>query len=259
MATTVGPNGNTAANDQGGGGATWTNPGNAVTQNGTYASCVATGGLSNTLTGTSCGFSLPAGSEATAITVEVYCYFLTSTHNCAIGAVLYGTTSASVGTTPSWVSVTFPDIRGQGMTASIINGSSFGGQITPAYGVSDTLYVDAFRVTVTYGTPPTISSLSPNSGPVASGTSTTVTGTGFQNDTPGTNSITVNGYSATGVSVASDSSLTCTIPSGVAGTYNVVVLNNNGQGTKTNGWTWLSAFLPPVRMLRQAVNRSRLW
>ncbi len=90
----------------------------------------------------------------------------------------------------------------------------------------------------TYVAPaPTVASISPSTGTTAGGTSVTITGTNFVN---GATTVTIGGASATGVSVASASSLTCTSPAGAAGARNVVVTVSGQSATLTNGFTYVA-------------------
>lgn len=86
-------------------------------------------------------------------------------------------------------------------------------------------------------TPASIST-SPSSGPTAGGTSITITGTGFESNA----TVTVKGGSATGVSIASETSLTATTPSGTLGAGDVVVTNPDSglSGTQSNGFTYVA-------------------
>ena len=84
---------------------------------------------------------------------------------------------------------------------------------------------------------PTLTAVAPASGPAAGGTTITLTGTGFQNNTPGTNSVTVGGENATSVVVVSDTTITCDTPARPAGAADVVVSNDNGTATLAGGGT----------------------
>lgn len=91
----------------------------------------------------------------------------------------------------------------------------------------------------TYNAPPssapTVSAVSPGSGPTAGGTSVTISGTNFVSGA----SVRFGGTSATNVSVTSSTSMTATIPAHRAGAVNVVVTNpDNQSGTLTNGFTY---------------------
>jgi hypothetical protein len=83
---------------------------------------------------------------------------------------------------------------------------------------------------------PTCTAASPNNGPAAGGGSVTLTCTNLYNGT----SVTFGGVAATNVVVTSMTTLTCTPPSGSAGTsVNVVVTNADGKsGTLTAGYTY---------------------
>jgi hypothetical protein len=82
---------------------------------------------------------------------------------------------------------------------------------------------------------PTVSSVSPNSGPTEGGTSITISGTNFE----AVPTVTVGGVAATGVSFSSSTSITATTPAHAAGAVSVVVTNPGGQsGTLTNGFTY---------------------
>ncbi|MDR3426029.1 IPT/TIG domain-containing protein, partial [Silvimonas sp.] len=83
---------------------------------------------------------------------------------------------------------------------------------------------------------PSISGVTPNTGPVAGGTSITISGTGF---TP-TTSVTVDGIPATSITINSATSLTAITPAYVSGPLaaNVVVSNEIGGATLAGGFTY---------------------
>jgi formylglycine-generating enzyme required for sulfatase activity/CxxC motif-containing protein (DUF1111 family)/subtilisin-like proprotein convertase family protein len=87
--------------------------------------------------------------------------------------------------------------------------------------------------------PPTVSSITPNVGPIAGGTAVTISGSDFT----GATSVTIGGVAATNLVVVSTSTITATTPAGTAGAKNVVVTSPWGQGTLTNGFTY---FAPPT-------------
>jgi hypothetical protein len=96
------------------------------------------------------------------------------------------------------------------------------------------------------GTPPapapSISSVTPNSGTTAGGTSLTVSGSNFG---PGA-SLSIGGAAATGVSVLNGSTITAITPAHAAGAVNVVVSNADLQSaTLVNGFTY-TAPAPPA-------------
>ncbi len=102
----------------------------------------------------------------------------------------------------------------------------------------DTLTATATNAfTYTSGPPPapTVTAVSPVSGPTAGGTTITVTGTGFQTGA----TVTVGGAAATSVTVLSAATITAVTPAGTAGPANVTVTNPDAQtGTLTGGFTY---------------------
>ncbi|HEV2116610.1 MAG TPA: IPT/TIG domain-containing protein, partial [Terriglobales bacterium] len=87
-------------------------------------------------------------------------------------------------------------------------------------------------------TAPTVSSVSPNSGPSTGGTAVTISGTNFAAGAV----VTFGGTPATNVTVVSGTSITATTPAHAAGTVNVVVTNSDSQsGTLTSGFTYTSS------------------
>ncbi|HEX6882807.1 MAG TPA: IPT/TIG domain-containing protein [Planctomycetota bacterium] len=105
------------------------------------------------------------------------------------------------------------------------------------------LLADGYR----YHARPTLTAVTPSSGPGAGGTSVTLTGSGFQADAPGTNAVTFGGVPATAVSVVSDTALTCLTPPGPEGTsVDVVVSNANGTGTLFGGFAYATPAAPAV-------------
>lgn len=89
--------------------------------------------------------------------------------------------------------------------------------------------------------PPTVSTVSPNSGPAVGGTLVTITGSGFQAAPTPSPTVLFGGNPATSASVAvvSATQITARTPAG-AGTVNVQVMNTDGQsGTLTGGFTYV--------------------
>lgn len=82
--------------------------------------------------------------------------------------------------------------------------------------------------------PPTIISITPNSGPVAGGNQVTITGTNF--DISAT--VAFNGTSATNVGVLSLTTLMATVPPGNPGTVSVTVTVNGQPVTLANAYTY---------------------
>jgi len=88
--------------------------------------------------------------------------------------------------------------------------------------------VPAFPLTLSLGftaPPPTLSAVSPASGPTAGGTALPLTGTNFQVGA----TVTIGGGAATAVTITSATRITATTPSGRAGAAAVVVTNPDDQ------------------------------
>jgi hypothetical protein len=86
--------------------------------------------------------------------------------------------------------------------------------------------------------PPTLTSVSPNSGSTVGGTSVNIAGTNFSSGA----TVKFDSSAATNVSVVSSTSITATVPAHAAGPVNIVVTNPNGQSaTLTNGFTYVTA------------------
>ncbi|HEY7337758.1 MAG TPA: IPT/TIG domain-containing protein [Bryobacteraceae bacterium] len=93
----------------------------------------------------------------------------------------------------------------------------------------------AFRAAA--GTAPTVSSVSPNSGPTAGGTAVTITGTNFAAGA----SVTIGGTAATNVTVVNATTITATTPAGSAGAATVTVTVSGQSGSLANGFTYSAA------------------
>lgn len=81
---------------------------------------------------------------------------------------------------------------------------------------------------------PTITSCSPNSGPIAGGTPVHIVGTEFT----GATAVTFNAVNATMYSVVNATNILAVVPAGSSGIGDVVVTTAGGSGTLTNGWTY---------------------
>ena len=92
----------------------------------------------------------------------------------------------------------------------------------------------------TYVAPPTVSSVSPNSGTTAGGTAVTITGTNFAAGA----TVTFGSTAATNVVVASATQITATVPAGSAGAVTVTITNSNGlSGSLASAFTYV---VPPT-------------
>ena len=197
-------------------------------------------------------------------------YELTGTY---VGFTTFGTSSTTV---TSWSGIGTPTVSNvspnngpaTGGTAVTITGTNFAGGAAVTFGgttatsvtvVSSTTITattpagtaGAATVTVTnpggqsgslaggfiYGSP-TVSSVSPNNGSTAGGTSVTITGTNFASGA----TVTFGGTAATSVTVVSSTTITATTPAGTAGAVTVTVTNPGGQsGSLSSGFTYVVA------------------
>jgi hypothetical protein len=149
-----------------------------------------------------------------------------------IGTGFNGATAVSFGSTPA---TSFRVIAGDEIFATapahapggvIVSVTTPGGT-----GSSRTLY--------TYVAPkPTITGVSPNSGPTAGGNPVTITGTGFT----GASKVSFGTIPAANFTVNSDTSITVTAPPGLARTIDVTVTNqgSTSDGSATDEYTYLA-------------------
>jgi hypothetical protein len=93
-------------------------------------------------------------------------------------------------------------------------------------GTSATVAADQFTSVLTL---PTVTSLSPTSGPTAGGTTVTIKGTGFS----GVTQVSFGGLAATSFTVVSSTKITALAPAQAAGSYDTTVSTTNGT-SKTN-------------------------
>ena len=90
----------------------------------------------------------------------------------------------------------------------------------------------------TYVAAPTITSITPATGPIAGGSNITINGTNFKGETI----VKVNGVAATSVVVVSATSITAKTPEGTVGSKAVAVTSAGGTVTKANAFTYTSSF-----------------
>ena len=165
---------------------------------------------------------LPARPRAgTAVTI-------TGTGFLSGAAVKVGGTSTTGVTVVSSSSITATTPAHSAGTASVVvtNSDNQSGTLTNGY---------------TYANPaPKVTAIAPNSGTTSGGTAVTITGTNFLSGAR----VTFGGTAATGVNVASSTSIKASTPAHSSGTVNVAVANSDSQsGTLTNGFTYSSGSL----------------
>ncbi|MEM7306291.1 MAG: IPT/TIG domain-containing protein [Planctomycetota bacterium] len=89
---------------------------------------------------------------------------------------------------------------------------------------------------------PTLDAVAPPAGSGSGGNGVTLTGSGFQNLSPGVSAVTFAGLAAPNVVIVSDTSLTCDVPAGTPGdAVDVVLSNDNGSVTLADGYAYHAA------------------
>ena len=145
---------------------------------------------------------------------------ITGTNFVAGAAVTFGSTAATNVVVVSGTSITATTPAGSaGAVTVTVTVSGQSGSLASGY---------------TYVVAPTVSSVSPNSGPVAGGTAVTITGTNFAAGA----TVTIGGTSATNVAVVNGTTITATTPTHAAGAVAVAVTVNGQNGSLTNGFTY---------------------
>ncbi|WP_047307490.1 IPT/TIG domain-containing protein, partial [Rhodopseudomonas palustris] len=146
---------------------------------------------------------------------------ITGTNLSGVTGVTVGGAAATLGTnTSTSIQITTP--AGTAGARDVVL-TTAGGSVTSTGGF-------------TYLAAPTIDTITPNSGPVAGGTSVTITGT----DLSGVTGVTVGGVAAT-LGTNTSTSIAITTPAGTAGAQNVVVTTAGGSATSTGGFTYIAA------------------
>ena len=87
---------------------------------------------------------------------------------------------------------------------------------------------------------PTISGISPATGPIAGGTFVTVTGTWFVSGSV----VTIGGVALVGATIVNSTTITGNTGVNTAGVVDVVVTNSNGVGTLVAGYTYTEVLAP---------------
>ncbi|VVE76123.1 autotransporter outer membrane beta-barrel domain-containing protein [Pandoraea anapnoica] len=170
------------------------------------------------------GVSPSQGSTAGGTSVTI-----TGTNLADVTSVIFGGTSASITSkTATQIIATSP--AGSAGTVDIT--------VTSPGGTSAVSGADQF----TYVNAPTVSNVSPSSGPTGGGTTVAISGSNF---VAGSTSVKFGATAAAGVSVTSASSLTAVAPAGAAGTVDITV--TTAAGTSATGASdWYTYVAPPT-------------
>jgi hypothetical protein len=147
-------------------------------------------------------------------------------------AVEFGTNAATNATVVSATTITADSPAGAG-TVDVA--------VTTPSGTSATSPADEFTYTAVAG--PTVTGISPNSGPAAGGTLVTITGTGFT----GASAVDFGTTPATGVIVVSATTITAVSPAGT-GAVNVTVTTPGGTSATSAAHQFTYIAAPPTVM-----------
>lgn len=167
------------------------------------------------------GISPSSGSTAGGATVVI-----TGTHLSGATAVVFGATPATGFTVNSATQITATAPAGAVGTVDV--------RVTTVGGTSATSVADQF----TFVAGPTVSGISPTSGPTSGGTTVVITGTGFT----GATAVSFGGTAATGFTVDSATQITASAP---AGTGTVDVRVTTPSGTSATSAADQFTYIPP--------------
>ena len=145
-------------------------------------------------------------------------------------AVMFGSTTATTYTVNNGTSITATSPAGSAGTVDIT--------VTTPGGTSGTSSADYY----TYAAVPTVTGISPASGPVAGGTSVTITGTGYT----GVTAVKFGSTAAASYTVNSATSITATSPAGSAGTVDITVTTPGGTSGTSSADYYTYAAVPIV-------------
>ena len=173
------------------------------------------------------GISPTSGPAAGGTSVTI-----TGTSFTGATAVNFGTTAATGVTVVNDTTITAFSPAGTGVVDVTVT--------TPA-GTSTASAADQFTYLVAAA--PTVTGISPTSGPAAGGTSVTITGTNFT----GASAVNFGTTAATGVTVVNDTTITAVSPAGT-GVADVTVTTPSGTSTASTAdqFTYLAATAPPT-------------
>ena len=155
--------------------------------------------------------------------------------NTVVGAINVGVYPLGVAVTPDGSRVYVANYHDS--TVSVIDTATRGVTTLSGMGLNSPLAFGAFIVS---GPPPTLSGVSPLSGPVAGGTNVTITGTNLSNVL----SVTFGGILGT-ITARTATSIMVTAPAHPSGATDVVVTTANGSATAAGAFTYLTAASPP--------------
>src|SRR5258706_14313247 len=197
------------------------------------------------------GCAVVSSSQPTPTPGPVALQIATSSLPAGTAGASYAATLAATGGTPpdNW-SITgraLPTGFGLSAATGTIAGTatlpgtfSFKAQVQDAKAV---FYFASFSLIVAPATAPTISGISPNSGPTAGGTAVTISGSNFRSGT----GVQFGSLSARGVQIASSAQIQAVTPAKCSGVVSITVKNSDGQtATAPNAFTFAA---PPFQIV----------
>ncbi|MBT0770667.1 IPT/TIG domain-containing protein [Kineosporia sp. J2-2] len=152
---------------------------------------------------------------------------ITGTNFTNVTAVRFGATAASSFVRNSATQIT--------AVAPVRAAGQIDVTVTAIGGTSDAVTADQY----TYVAPPTVTNVSPSSGPLAAGTSVTITGSGFT----GASAVRFGATNAVGYTVNGATQITAVAPAGGAGTVDVTVTTVGGTSatSASDQYTYVAA------------------
>lgn len=172
----------------------------------------------------------PSVRTATILPVAGTTYYMVGT-----STGVYSTTTLN-GNNTTWTQEA-PSLIGNAVVTTLINRPIDGTIFAATHGAG------VYSVVAAAQAAPTVTSITPATGPLAGGTAVTITGTGFQAGA----TVRFGANAATGVTVVSATSITATSPAGAAGAVGVTVTNPDAQtATLAGAFTYAAAAAPTV-------------
>ncbi len=178
--------------------------------------------------------TVTALSPSTGSTAGGTSVVITGTNFTGASAVKFGTTAATNFTVNSATQITATSPAGSASAVDVT--------VTTSAGTSATSAADQFIYATAAG--PTVTALSPSTGPTSGGTSVVVTGTNFT----GATAVKFGTVAATNFTVNSATQITATSPAGTAGVIDVTVTTSGGTSAPSaaDQFTYAASATPTV-------------
>ncbi len=206
----------------------------------TFTGTATNSGAAPTNSTVTASFSAPSGVTATAISGTGW--------SCVLGT-LACTRSDSLAASSSYPAITVTASFASNATSpKVVSFSASGGfQAVTSNDSSST------SITVTSAVP-TLTNVSPSSGPTAGGTSVTLTGTNFT----GATSVTFGGTAASSFTVNGATQITATAPAHAAGAVDIAVTTSAGTSgnTASDDFTYIAVTISPSSLSAATVGSS---